>query len=194
MKNSSKEYNELAQISLTLQQEYLQENQAWNGSPFEWITHVRSSRKRGVIGEKIISMWLASYDFNVVRSPDTDADRIIENKRVEIKFSTLWETGSYTFQQIRDQNYDFAIMLGLSPHDAHCWVIKKDEIIRLWKIEHLIEGQHTGKAGVDTAWIHIQPDNENILIPYGGNLRKALDLISKYTGFYPKSLTEIIDG
>lgn len=193
MINNSKEFFEIAQISKSLQEEYLQESQAWHGSPFEWITHIRSSRKRGVIGEKIISMWLASYDFSIGRSPDAQADRIIEGKRVEIKFSTLWESGSYTFQQIRDQNYDFAIMLGVAPHDAHCWVITKEEIIRLWKIEHIIEGQHTGRAGGDTAWIHVTPGIDNILNTYGGNLHKALKLISKYTNFYPKSLTEELD-
>lgn len=75
--NKSKEFYELAQISQTLKQEYLQETAMWNGSPFEWITHM-SSRSRGTIGEKIVSMWLASYDFNILRSPDSEADRIKE--------------------------------------------------------------------------------------------------------------------
>lgn len=191
MTNNSKEFNEIAQISRMLKEEYRQESAMWTGSPFEWITHM-PSRSRGAIGEKIISMWLASYDFNISRSPDSEADRIIEGKRVEIKFSTLWKSGTYTFQQIREQNYDFVVMLGLSPQDAYCWVINKSDIIKLWKIDHIIEGQHTGREGGDTAWLHIKPGTHNILSlkGHGGNLRIALKLISKFTGFYPKSLTE----
>lgn len=189
MSNNSKEFKELAHISETLRQEYLQENVMWIGSPFEWITHM-PSRSRGAIGEKIVSMWLASYDFNISRSPDSEADRIIEGKRVEIKFSTLWKNGSYTFQQLRDQNYNFAIMLGLSPDDAHCWVLTKEDIIKLWKHDHIIEGQHTGREGGDIAWIHINPNDYEFFKKYGGNLNKALNIISRLTNFYPKSLTE----
>lgn len=192
MSNTSKEFKELAHISETLRQEYLQENVMWIGSPFEWITHM-PSRSRGAIGEKIVSMWLTSYNFNISRSPDSEADRIIEGKRVEIKFSTLWKNGSYTFQQLRDQNYNFAIMLGLSPEDAHCWVLKKEDIIRLWKHDHIIEGQHTGREGGDTAWIHINPNDYDFFKKYGGNLNKALNIISKLTNFYPKSLSEEFD-
>lgn len=54
--------------------------------------------------------------------------RIIAGRRVEIKFSTLWESGLYTFQKIRDQNYEFVVCLRISPFDAHCWVISKSLI------------------------------------------------------------------
>lgn len=84
MKNNSKEFRELANISLNLRDEYIKENNNWVGSPFEWIKH-RPSRSIGAIGEKIVSMWLTSYNFNISRSPDSQADRIIEGKRVEIK-------------------------------------------------------------------------------------------------------------
>lgn len=187
--NNTPEYQELVLISQTLQQEYLHENAMWRGSPFEWIRH-RPSRSIGAIGEKIVSMWLAMHDFSVSRSPDSDADRIVENMRVEIKFSTLWESGTYVFQQIRDQSYDFIILLGISPHDAHCWVLRKEDIIRLWKEEHQIGGQHTGQGGGDTAWIHVTPQNEGFLSPYGNDLPKALELVSDITGYNPQTLTE----
>lgn len=191
--NTSKEYKELVRISKLLHEEYRNENTMWINSPFEWIISM-PSRSKGAIGEKIVSMWLASYNFNVARSPDTQADRVVEGKRVEIKLSTLWKAGGYKFQQLRDQNYDFAIMLGLAPHDAHCWVIKKSEIIRLWKEEHIIEGQHTGHDGADTAWLHINPEDAKLFSPYGGSLKKALELVAQFTGFTPKSLTEELSG
>jgi hypothetical protein len=45
---------------------------------------------------------------------------LINGHRVEIKFSTLWQEGIYNFQQIRDQNYEYAVCLGISPFEAHC--------------------------------------------------------------------------
>ena len=42
----SKEYRELVSISESLQQEYMDENKIWEGSPFEWIKY-RPSRSIG---------------------------------------------------------------------------------------------------------------------------------------------------
>lgn len=95
----------------------------WAESPFGWIK-ARPSRQVGAIGEKLVAGWCATKDFDVVRSPDSEADRIIEGHRVEIKFSTMWASGGYKFQQVRDQSYDYlfcvalprsTLMLGLSP-------------------------------------------------------------------------------
>jgi hypothetical protein len=108
----------LAAISHALEVEYTTEDREWEGSPFAWIRS-HPSRKRGAIGEKLVAGWLAARDFNVSRSPDSDADRIIEGKRVEIKFSTLWANGGYKFQQLRDQDYELAICLGVCPFDDH---------------------------------------------------------------------------
>lgn len=77
------EYNNLVAISQSLQKEYQDENKQWSGSPFEWIKY-RPSRSIGAIGEKIVTSWLAMHDFNVARSPDSEADRVVENMRVEI--------------------------------------------------------------------------------------------------------------
>lgn len=124
----------------------------WQGSPFAWI-RTRPSRQRGKIGEQLVAGWCAAKDLDVVRSPDAEADRIIAGRRVEIKFSTLWESGVYAFQQIRDQNYEYAICLGLSPFDAHCWVISK-RVLRQHVIHHT--PQHTGRGGTETFWLHFQ--------------------------------------
>lgn len=186
------EYEELVNISNMLKKEYLDDNHAWDDSPFAWIRH-RPSRSIGAIGEKMISMWLAMHDFNVARSHDTEADRLVEGIRTEIKFSTLWENGEYCFQQIRDQNYDILILLGISPFSAHCWVMKKRDIIDLWKVKHVISGQHTGQDGTETAWIRVPSHGETFLSPYGGELRTALERLAVLTGFKPEPLSESID-
>jgi len=143
----------LAAISETLKSEYVDplENE-WEGSPFAWILTRRSSRQRGKIGEQLIAGWCAARDLNVIRSPSSDADRIIEGRRVEIKFSTLWTGGNYVFQQIRDQEYDYLLCLGISPFAAHAWILKKSEI-PFTKLKH----QHGGGRGKDTWWFSVNP-------------------------------------
>lgn len=184
----------LAGISQALQAEYQSENREWEGSPFAWIK-TRPSRQVGAIGEKLVSGWLAARGFNVVRSGDSDADRVIEGKRVEIKFSTLWENGGYKFQQLRDQQYDLAICLGVSPFNAHCWIIPKEDIIRLWKIEHKITSQHGGQDGADTAWIDVRVENPpEWLRPYGGSLSDAISRLSEITGFKVKKLGDELEA
>lgn len=196
--NTTKEYQELVGISLAMQKEYAEENQQWHGSPFEWIKY-RPSRSIGAIGEKIVSAWLSMHDFNVARSPDSEADRLVEGVRIEIKFSTLWKNGTYLFEQIRDQNYELAIFLGISPNDAHCWVVPKQTLVRLWKEEHKIAPQHGGRQGTDTAWARLSPTQEMtsedmVLKEYGNKLSKALAAIAKYTGYSPNSFSSVFDS
>ena len=194
----SQEYRELVSISLALQREYKDENRMWEGSPFEWIKY-RPSRSIGAIGEKIVASWLALHDFNISRSPDTEADRLIEDKRVEIKFSTLWRNGTYLFEQIRDQNYSIAIFLGVSPNDAHCWVVPKSEILRLWKVEHRMTPQHGGIRGNDTTWARLSPScntaaDDVLFKDFGNGLHAALIAISRLTGYVPRSLADSFDA
>lgn len=142
----------LAGVAGMIQAEYREpDDDPWAGSPFAWI-RTRPSRQRGAIGERLVAGWCAAKDLNVIRSGDSEADRIIEGHRVEIKFSTLWQSGVYKFQQIRNQNYELLFCLGLSPFDAHAWLFPKDILL-----EHVIghTGQHTGAAGTDTAWINV---------------------------------------
>lgn len=121
----------------------------------------------------------------MTRSPDAEADRIVGGKRVEIKTSTLWKNSSYTFQQLRDQNYEFAVRLGISPFDAHCWVLPKREIDRRW-LTGDIRTQHGGAAGSDTAWLSVRPGNvPEWLNEWGGRLTTAVRLIAELTGQEP---------
>jgi hypothetical protein len=161
----------LSAISMGLQSEYVRPDvDPWLGSPFEWIMKT-PSRTRGAVGEKLVAGWCAAKGATVTRSPDSEADRLINGHRVEIKFSTLWQSGGYKFQQIRDQNYAHLICLGISPFDAHCWVIPKPVLV-----EHVIGhmGQHTGATGQDTAWLGFFVDRPfPWMTAYGGTLEQA---------------------
>ena len=105
----------------------------WKDSPFAWIKDLSSSRTRGKVGEQLVERWCIAQNFDVRPSPDSEADRIINRLRVEIKFSTLWKNGTYTFQQLRDQSYDIIICLGISPYDVHCWVLSKELVLEKWR-------------------------------------------------------------
>ncbi|MGB9593310.1 MAG: hypothetical protein ACPL7R_04125 [Anaerolineae bacterium] len=129
----------------------------------------------GKIGEQLVAGWCAAKGLDVVASGDSEADRIIAGRRVEIKFSTLWASGVYKFQQLRDQNYDFAICLGISPFDAHCWVIAKP-VLREHVLGHT--PQHRGRAGTDTFWISLRPaSSPEWLRGCGGSLAEAYAIL-----------------
>lgn len=176
-----REVRQLAAISARLEGDYESTNDAWIGSPFAWILK-RPSRQKGAIGEKLVASWLKEHRFKVTRSPDTEADLCVEGRRTEIKFSTLWRNGSYKFQQIRDQNYEFLICLGIAPFKAHCWVLTKDEILHRWQVTGDLSSQHAGVEGTDTAWLTVNPDNvQNWLRQRGGSLTDGLKRISEIT-------------
>ena len=96
----------LAEIATDLEGRYADDFSMWEGSPFGWIK-TRPSQQVGAIAEKLVSHWCAAKDLSVSRSPDHQADLVIDGTRVEVKYSSLWTDGGiYKFQQIRDQNYD----------------------------------------------------------------------------------------
>ncbi len=165
----------IAGIAATLKADYVKEGpDAWEGSPFAWI-RTRPSRQRGAIGEQIVAGWCAAKGADVLRSTTSEYDRGIDGHRVEIKFSTLWASGVFKFQQIRDQRYEQLLCLGIEPLDAHCWVIPKPVLH-----DHVIghTGQHTGRSGSDTAWLSFPAaDPPAWIAPFGGTLAAAWQVL-----------------
>jgi hypothetical protein len=167
----------LAALSGTLSADYAQSGESWEGSPFAWIK-LHSSRRRGKIGEQLVAGFLAAKGFDVARVSGSSADRLVNGHRVEIKFSTLWETDIYKFQQIRDQDYKILFCLGVSPFDAHCWAIPKSALKQPLPG---LAGQHTGSTGKDTRWLSLSPTTpHDWLSPYGGRIRDAIASFRKH--------------
>ncbi|GAA1997323.1 hypothetical protein [Microbacterium pumilum] len=147
----------------------------WLGSPFEWILRV-PSRTKGAIGELLVQEWAIARGLDVRRSPSSNADRIINGHRIEVKMSTLWRSGGFKFQQIRDQDYDHCLCLGISPFEVNAWLLPKDLLLE-YVIGHM--GQHTGASGSDTAWLGFQADDPYPwMAPYGDRLSTVAQLLT----------------
>ena len=166
----------LASIGETLRPDYINVEQdlLWKDSPFDWIRRL-PSRRKGKVGEQLVAGWCAAKGFDVIASGDSDADRVIAGKRVEIKMSTLWENGTYKFQQLRDQHYAYVICLGISPFDAHCWVIPKAVV---WS---KTPPQHGGSRGSDTRWLSFQAASPDAwLAEHGGRLSQVWQIMNQW--------------
>ena len=145
----------------------------WAGSPFEWLMRL-PSRSRGRAGELIAEAWLTGLGFQVRRPTNSGHDRIVAARKVEIKFSTLWGAGDYVFQQLRDQDYELALLLGISPTLAHCWAVPKavafDKAVP----------QHGGALGRDTRWLRFRVSSPpGWMSDYGGNLDSAVPVLAR---------------
>ena len=166
----------LASIGQSLRGDYtnVEQDALWRDSPFDWIRRL-APRRKGKVAEQLVAGWCAAKGLAVGESGDTDADRVINGRRVEVKMSTLWDNGAYTFQQLRDQEYQHVVCLGLSPFDASCWAFPKAVI---W--ERAIP-QHGGSSGTDTRWISFGADSPpEWMCAYGGRLAKAYEVIESW--------------
>lgn len=172
----SEEVQLLAHAASFIRNEFIDSEDKWEDSPFKWIVKLPSASK-GKIGKRLVAQWCALKDFTINKSPDSEADILINGHRFEIKFSTLWKSGIYAFQQIRDQNYEYCICLGISPFDAHCWIISKKTLLEN-VIGHM--GQHTGVDASETSWLRINPSNlPDWLKLCGGTLNSAFEILAK---------------
>lgn len=145
----------------------------WETSPFGWIRR-EPSRRKGAIGEALVKDWAAHEGMKVESALDSGHDCQLDGLRVEVKLSLLWGGGEFVFQQIRDQNYEVACLLGLEPQGVHLWVVPKKV---LWK--HAT-GQHTGAAAQDTKWLRFPAATPfPWLKPHGGTLHAAWKALEK---------------
>jgi hypothetical protein len=159
------------QVTEDVSKEYAASLEGWSGSPFAWILTL-PSRARGAAGEKIVDAWLTGNGFDVRRAKHSGCDRIVNGINIEIKFSTLWKSGGYKFQQMRDQDYESVFCLGISPTNVHAWLIPK---AIAWS---RAIPQHGGSVGTDTKWLGFQADNPpSWMSQYGGSLQGVLSVL-----------------
>lgn len=173
----------LADLAEGFRDEYqTEEDLRWSRSPFGWIKLLPSATK-GNVGERLVKRWCDARGIKVAVAPGTKADLTLEGRRTEIKMSTLWKKGVYKFQQIRDQDYELLVCLGISPLEAHVWVLEKDFLIRkIGKVPGLT-GQHKGADAQDTAWLSVSPTAvHSWMNEFGGDLREAMGRLKTLLG------------
>ena len=136
---------------------------------------------KGAAAEKIIDLFFSNQGYSVSRSKDSNYDRLIQDKKIEIKFSTEWDNDlGYVFQQIRNQDYDYIVCLGVMPSDAHLWVIPKDKYITEWENGINVKSQHGGATSSETSWFRvIMGKSDDWLKHYGGTIEEGLDVFEK---------------
>lgn len=148
----------------------------WVGSPFEWLMTLPSST-RGKAGEILGAIWLEQLGYEVLPRRNPEHDRVVADRTIEIKFSSVWAAGVYKFQQLRDQDYQFVLLLGVSPTIAHCWVVPKEESFANAR------PQHGGARAIDTKWISFPASTPPAwLAPHGGDLDEAIEAINRHLG------------
>ena len=171
-------FEKIGRIAQDLKSDYSHErDELWRGSPFEWLIRI-PSRQKGAVGEKFVEKWSQASGFTVGPTGDSEADRMINGYRIEIKMSTLWtDNRIYKFQQLRDQNYDYCFCLGISPAAVHAWFIPKNALAK--NRPPALVPQHGGSVGVDTKWLSFPADSPpKWLQPYGGTLFEVSKIIS----------------
>jgi hypothetical protein len=138
---------------------YSEADRSWDESPFRWLRPL-SPKKKGAAIESLVTNWLNSLKYDVGNRSTSDHDRTIEGHRIEIKGSMLWSDNKFCFSQIRDQDYDHVLLVGIAPARVYAWLVPK-QVAR----EHA-KAQHAG--GEDTKWLFIDPTNvQEWLVPYG---------------------------
>jgi site-specific DNA-methyltransferase (adenine-specific) len=168
--NINPEFEMLASLAMYIRNDLEERTEVWESSPFSWVTQLAAAKK-GKLGKNLIASWCAAKGLPVDFPKDSQASLLINGNRIATKFSTLWAEGSYKFQQIRTEGYDYLICLGISPTEAHCWVFSKEIILKY------ATPQHKGSKGAEY-WVTLNPnDLPDWSNNFGGSLEKAYQVL-----------------
>ena len=153
------------------------QDESWDDSPYKWVLG-KASATKGAIARELVKYW-ASMSGKVLENHGVDSQPFLISKGVvyQVKFSTMWNTGKYKFQQFRKGPYDHVILLGLEPHDMHIWVVPKHVVET-----HIVgsNGQHTGAGAAETDWIEVDPKAVPAwLEEWGGTLQASRRIFSQ---------------
>jgi hypothetical protein len=167
-------------ISTPYKQKIKEDDDFWKDSPFDYIRRL-PSRTRGTIGQTLARSVFENYGYKPTKRPDCFE---VNHKVVISRFSMLWETGDWKFQQIRDTPFELLFCLGVLPDSVSAWLIPKDELYLPDGSLTEREGwgrQHGGKTGKEDAWLVATPtDIPKWLGDFGGNISKISSQFKKH--------------
>jgi site-specific DNA-methyltransferase (adenine-specific) len=166
----SPEFLLLASTASYLQQGLEIISDMWKDSPFEWAIQL-PPRSKGKLARSLLQTWCASKNLAVEKPKESSESLVINDVQYAIKSSLLWKNQTYQFQQIKATGPDRIICFGISPFEAHCWVIPKEKAIEYGK------KQHQGASNAEF-WLEINPQAPpDWLKKFGGNLEAAYHLL-----------------
>ena len=151
----------------------------YRGSQNEWF-RILSSRRKGKAGELMVGAALESEGIDVWSSKQARKGKLVDKSvklsdydlylktlglRSEVKTSTMWGEGkNFTFQQIRNQEYDIIIFQFVLPNEVKLFYCTKEDAVNYIMIDG--HGQHGGGKATETFWITFDLDNvPNYIIP-----------------------------
>ena len=149
------------------------------GSRNEWFKRL-SSKRKGKAGELMVGATLESMGVEVSSSKEARKNKLVSSEiklsdydlflksiglKAEVKTSTMWGEGlNFTFQQIRDQDYDIIIFQFILPDRELLYYCTKEDAQNYIMIDG--HGQHGGGDATETYWITFDLDHvPNYIIP-----------------------------
>jgi len=168
--NIASDFLMLASTASYLQKGLEEMNDLWKDSPFEWVLQL-PPRSKGKLARSLLLSFFATKGLSIAPVKHSSETLIINGLQFAIKFSMLWKTGIYKFQQIKSKGPENIICFGISPFEAHCWIFSRDYAIMHGKKQH--QGANEAEY-----WLSINPKE----IPdwarhYGGSLDEAFAII-----------------
>ena len=148
-------------------------NSAWNGSMFELHKNL-SPKAKGAWGERLTCDILESYGATVPRDKKgknkkpkgagSDYDVWVNDKKIEVKTSFAWdeEPDKFVWQQIRDQDYEYIVFIGVNPGECKAWWATKEDIVNniFGRNEYRQHGGNSGEQ--DLYWIQTTMFDGNV--------------------------------
>lgn len=170
-KKPNEDFQFLASRASDLQEGIEEKYDLWKKSPFEWIIQL-PARTKGKVARQLLLKWFSAKGLNVQKGTETSETLQIGQDEYALKFSTLWTTHIYKFQQIKENGPDKIICFGLSPLQVHCWIIDKSLAIENGN------PQHKG-SGNSEYWISVDPEDiPDWINKFGGTLEQATRLLN----------------
>lgn len=126
----------------------------WKDSIFECFNSINSPKSKGSQGEKLVKQFMEKQGHKIEgritssKRKSSDYDCIIDGMFVEVKTSSTWGDvlDNFTWQQIRNQDYDRIVFVAINPNDVTFYWATKDDLK-----EHIFGRdeyrQHAGKDG-----------------------------------------------
>jgi hypothetical protein len=163
------DFDTLASMAAKVRASYVDIGEAeWAASPLNWIRQVPSSHKKGKVGESLVMEWARDSGLEVGPRRHRGHDCIIAGISVEVKLSLRWNSGNFTFLELRDFDYDVAALLGIAPSEVYLWIVPKPILLRYAR------SQQRGASGRGSKWVKFRVDRvPEWLRRWGGSFAEA---------------------